>query len=324
MTVNEKLYARLRFKLELLERNAQSFQDLFTKVMTAHCSSFEPVKPYGNMGDRKNDGFNPDTGTYYQVYAPEDPSTNKLQAIQKLHKDFEGLFKNWNHITPINTFYFAVNDKFVGMGPFLHEELKKIEGNYPTVKCKPFYAHHLMEVFMSLPEEHIYSLIGNIPDPTEIEPFESHVMNDVVRYLLGNFTQTNTTPPPKDPDFDLKLRFNKLSEHPATCLKFAGYQYGDLRDFFATSVDVKEKLKEIFNGLYKKALSDLPDTEDRNDLVFYYILNKAHPKASERKDIYNAVLVLMSYYFSACDIFEDPRKPIQGTFDFLKSYAPSN
>ena len=46
---------------------------------------------------------------------------------------------------------------------------------------------------------------------------------------------------------------------------------------------------------------------DDSDTIFYYILNEANP-FPEKKLPQDAVIVLMSYYFEACDIFEPPTK----------------
>jgi hypothetical protein len=60
----------------------------------------------------------------------------------------------------------------------------------------------------------------------------------------------------------------------------------------------------IFNGLYNEALSIIPDSEDRNDKVFFYIYEKSYPKHSVAIDA--AIFTLMAYYFEYCDIFEAP------------------
>ncbi|MCT7023062.1 hypothetical protein M1743_23715, partial [Salmonella enterica subsp. enterica serovar Saintpaul] len=73
---------------------------------------FQQVKPYGNIGDRKNDGFIKGQGVYYQVYAPEDASNNVLAAVNKIKDDFEGLRDYWHDICPIKKYYFVLNDKY--------------------------------------------------------------------------------------------------------------------------------------------------------------------------------------------------------------------
>lgn len=73
MDENEKYIARLIFQNRIYESNGQKYEDIFSKVMTYSNPNFNSVKPQGQFGDRKNDGFDRTTGVYYQVYAPEDP-----------------------------------------------------------------------------------------------------------------------------------------------------------------------------------------------------------------------------------------------------------
>ncbi|EAM4782516.1 hypothetical protein C8470_23630, partial [Salmonella enterica] len=66
--------ARNMFHLQVYESDGVRFEDLFSKIMYYKSPDFQQVKPYGNIGDRKNDGFIKGQGVYYQVYAPEDAS----------------------------------------------------------------------------------------------------------------------------------------------------------------------------------------------------------------------------------------------------------
>src|SRR5271156_3689532 len=101
-TTDRKLMARLVFKLRGHEAKGMVFQRLFEKVMQyRYPNDFVPIKPYGNVGDRKNDGYSPSTGTYFQVFAPEDATSARsiTTAADKLNEDFEGLVGYWNHTT---------------------------------------------------------------------------------------------------------------------------------------------------------------------------------------------------------------------------------
>ncbi|EAN0390318.1 TPA: hypothetical protein ACLGL7_004708, partial [Salmonella enterica] len=61
--------ARNMFHLQVYESDGVRFEDLFSKIMYYKSPDFQQVKPYGNIGDRKNDGFIKGQGVYYQVYA---------------------------------------------------------------------------------------------------------------------------------------------------------------------------------------------------------------------------------------------------------------
>ena len=87
MDENEMFYALKEFKLKRLQLKGNSFEDFFVNIMKYHCNEFESVKPWGALGDRKNDGFIKSKGIYYQVYAPEDLPSREGSAIVKLIED---------------------------------------------------------------------------------------------------------------------------------------------------------------------------------------------------------------------------------------------
>lgn len=91
MDTNKKHYARVMFKLKVYDSDSSAFEDLFCRVMELSSLSFNKVKPQGPYGDKKNDGFDTSTKTFYQVYAPENLPSNEENAIKKLNEDFKGL-----------------------------------------------------------------------------------------------------------------------------------------------------------------------------------------------------------------------------------------
>ena len=59
MNSQEKALARNNFKLKIHEANGQVFEDIFTAIMNYIDTDFQSIKPWGNIGDRKNDGYIP-------------------------------------------------------------------------------------------------------------------------------------------------------------------------------------------------------------------------------------------------------------------------
>ncbi len=159
-----KHYAREMFKSKVCTSDGQAFEDLFIKVMQLANPNFRPVKPQGRIGDKKNDGFDKETGTYYQVYAPENLSINIAKAISKLEDGFKGLYDYWQKISPIKHYYFVINDKYKGAYPDIEKSLADLEKEYTSVKCKPFLAKDLQTEFLKLKIEEIQEIIGLVPE----------------------------------------------------------------------------------------------------------------------------------------------------------------
>ncbi len=112
MNVQEKALARTFFKLKIHEANGQAFEELFTAIMNYSEVDFRSIKPWGNIGDRKNDGYIKSKGIFFQVFSPEEISKSYLKIVKKLNDDFTGLQAQWS---PINEFYFVINDKYHGV-----------------------------------------------------------------------------------------------------------------------------------------------------------------------------------------------------------------
>jgi hypothetical protein len=280
LTREEQFYARKIFQLEVHKRSGQAFEDFFTRIMQISNIDFLPVAPQGSIGDRKNDGFVKVDGRYYQVYAPQDPTIKEGQAIKKLEKDFEGLYSFWNmKVTPIKEFYFVLNDKYRGAYPTLYPEFTKIEKEHPGVKCSPFLAQHLEDLFMSLPVAAIEDLLGPIIVPENIELFDAFIMNEVIKHLLAARPGKGAETIPENPAFEDKILFNSLSLQMAAYLRFGSFQEGELKNYFkVNSTFAKTDIRNTFNTLYQEAVNDLPDTPDKGDLIFFSILDKAHPQ----------------------------------------------
>jgi len=62
LSTDDLYIARRLFQLEIYKRNGQDYENLFSKVMRLHNPEFIQIKPQGQYGDRKNDGFIKSTG----------------------------------------------------------------------------------------------------------------------------------------------------------------------------------------------------------------------------------------------------------------------
>ncbi len=304
MNRDEKYLARIIFKGKLLQADGQTFQDLFVEVMTKAHKDFHPIKPHGNKGDRKNDGFIKDTGTYYQCYAPEQLTCDQIKA--KLKDTFEPLVNGWKQVAPVQAFNLVLNDRFKGCYPEIEDALADLERKHSGIKCKPFLCKDLEDVFLSLSEDNVVAQIGLIPNPNNIQSIEFSVLEEVIGYLVENCKKQTNDERLVKPDFERKLTFNGLSPQVAALLRNANYQVGTLEEYFdGSSSFVQQDVRDCFVNIYNEASSLLGNgSETQGDLVFAFSLSRAMPKQSQ--EIRDSVLVLMSFYFEVCDIFETP------------------
>ncbi|MEZ3433443.1 MAG: hypothetical protein K1W34_02220 [Lachnospiraceae bacterium] len=306
LRAEDKFIAKVLFKVKVLQFKGQAFEDFFVSIMTKANTDFQAVKAYGNIGDRKNDGFIPTTGTYYQAFSPEDITINKTinEAVKKLEDDFKGLYENWNNTCKIKQYYFVINDRYQGLPPPIIQEAEELNKEYADIKIELFTAKDLEKVFGQLDEEEIFDVVGFIPDvSTGMIEFEA--LNEVVNYLLNIELPEGGTDKLIVPDFDEKILFNGLSDLVGAKLTTGSYQEGILQKYFNENPGIKELLQKKFHSLYLLSCEEIPDREENSaDCRYYYILENASPKRTVA--IYACVEVLMAYYFSSCDIFEEP------------------
>ncbi len=202
MTTDEMYIFRLMFQNKIYSSDGGTFQDLFVSVMCLVDSNFNPIKPHGNIGDRKNDGFNKTKGIYYQVYAPEDSKITHNVAIDKCKTDFAGLKLYWDKISPIKHFYFVLNDKYKGAYPELHEVLSELGSKNPTINFDPFLSKDLENNFLNLSKDNIIKVVGISPRLDQIEQIDYSAMTQVVDYLLKGMIPHTSQENYIAPDFE--------------------------------------------------------------------------------------------------------------------------
>ncbi len=316
MNAREKSLARIIFQNKILKKDGQEFENFFVSIMSYAYADFKPIKPQGTIGDRKNDGYIPSIGAYYQVYSPEKPSKNSSisKAIQKAKEDFDGLYQYWSQISDPEEYYFVINDKYKGSYPEVEKVMSEIKGKYMLNKSEVFLAKNLEDVCFSLLEDSQLNIaIGFIPPVDEIKLIDFHTLSEIIGYIikyLQPIDVVNWIPP----EFDGKITYNNLGDLTRSVLNNAYHQCGILEDYFDNSSDfTRQEVRDRISKAYADAMNEFDniDIEQKSDHVFMRIVESLTPsnvKDNLRKQIQDAVFVLMAYYFSSCDIFESPIK----------------
>lgn len=309
MKKEDKYIARELFKAKVLQLEGQAFEDFFVLIMKRVNPQFQSVRAYGNIGDQKNDGFDSTTGTYYQVFAPDNIAKKQTiqEAVKKLENDFSKLYEYWNNYSEIKKFYFVINDKYKGVPPLIIKKVGELNKNplYEKIEINTFKLDDLQRVFEKLDEDSMLEVIGYISE-VSLGMVEYSALNEVVEYLLNTDLPEDYNEKLVVPDFDEKIQFNNLSETARIRLVEGSYQEGTLEKYFNANPGIREILQKKFHALYIDACKKISaSAENYSDYRFYHILNEAAPKKTI--SINACVLVLMSYYFSSCDIFEEPQ-----------------
>jgi hypothetical protein len=317
MDPTSKLVARKMFKLRVHEAKGFAFQRLFELVMGYRYTDFVPVRPYGNAGDRKNDGYIPSEGRYFQVFAPENPASRntEVSAAQKAVDDFEGLKAFWDKSTPIRDFRFVFNDEYRGSPPPLEKALSKIRGEH-KIEAGVFLAKDLEAEALSLAQDQLMDVIGTtIPDIGLLHDVSFGVLREVINHVLEQQVPLKPEAALRAPDFTDKINFNGLTSVVAALLTVGSYQNDAVKDYFSkNSTFARQEVRDRLNSMYitsrQKFSSLSAATAEIGDLTFFDLLEQVTPPTKKlprmQKAVQEAAIVVMAYYFEACDIFEDP------------------
>ncbi|WP_269242734.1 ABC-three component system protein [Flavobacterium limnophilum] len=311
--MSQKYYSKLRFSLNAIKSEGQKYEDLFNDVMIASRTGFRRVKAYGNIGDRKNDGFVPATGVYFQVFAPEDINNERtvVSAVSKLEEDFTKLLEHWNEFTPIKEFYFVLNDKQKGSPPPVEQKMAKLCKLHPDISFGTYTMDDLISEFMELDIEKQESIIGFIPSPNKLQTISVSALSTTIEHLIS---LKEVKDKPND-NFDLeefnnKIVFNFLDNRIAQILEKAETQTYIIDEYFTRNQNKRlgEIIRNSLNYIYETEKEKYGGvvTVLNSAIIFYNILDIC---AVEKGDeAINSSLVLMSFFFTSCDIFEKPTK----------------
>jgi hypothetical protein len=301
MDTAERTMARMLFMSKIRSLDGMAFQDLVSQILGYADTDFCPIKPWGNIGDRKNDGCVPSKGIYYQVYAPEDSDKSYMQTIDKVERDFTGLLK---HYTPsaIKTYYFVVNDKYKGVHPDISLVMERIKQDNGLEEAKILCAKDLENIIFKLADDEILTIVGQVPDPSKIRRLDYSILSEIIGHIMAQPLQQSDASSLIVPDWDEKILFNGLSRKIAELLNSGMIHVGTLDAYLKNNGDyaaeeLRDHLHEVYYDESKKATGDE---------LFYAILSRLSPR--QQLMFQNTVLVIMAKYFETCDIFKEPGK----------------
>lgn len=297
MNSDEKTLARIMFKNKINSADGNAFEDLFTAIMNYAEPDFQQIKPWGSIGDRKNDGYIASKGIYFQVFAPEDIRKSYSEVVAKLVRDYIGLKNQWRGI---KEFYFVVNDKFKGVGPDSEKAIRKMKDEYDLSRAAFWTAKEIENILFTLDDDKIQTIVSFLPDIEKMSILKYDVLNEVVGHIMQLPIQKIPDGPFIAPDWDKKITFNGLSSLTARYLESAYFQVGDLEEYLKDNGDfLAQELKDRIAKLYVSEKNEMS-----GDDLFMQILSKISPK--DMRMYKDAALVIMAKYFEVCDIFEEP------------------
>ena len=290
-------YYELRFETAFLRAKGNEFQTFFERLMgLAYKADFMACRPWGKMGDRKNDGFLKSERRLCQVYAPNEMSAN--EATTKIKEDFEGAKDHWQKHFDKWSFVHNATD---GLPPHVQEALLDFENDNPGIKLDPWGLEELRLIFRRLSPEDLASWFGPpLNDETKTRlGFKD--LQVVLESLADKAALTEGTVRDVPPG---KIEANDLSEAVATALKNGMTKAPLVSTFFDTWHD--ETLGGRLAASFRKEYERLRGTMHPNQ-IFSELQAWAGGDRVGTVEHQLAVWTILAYYFERCDILEEPR-----------------
>ena len=295
----QQAYYELQFENSFLRAKGDAFQDLFERLMSlAYKADFMAYRPWGNRGDRKNDGFLKSERRLFQVYAPNE--INEAKAIAKIQKDFEGAKVHWGEHFDKWVFTHNAVD---GLPPHVQKVLLDFEKENPGIALEPWGLEELRVIFRRLTLEDMQSWFGCAAPTAETKTKLGFQDLQVVLETLAD-----RSAPPDQPVKEVprgKIEANALSESVATLLREGMVKAPLVTAFFDQWHDATlgERIAKSFRAKYESLRVDHAPNQ-----IFAELQTWAGGADRGTPEHELAVLTVMAYYFERCDIFEEPRR----------------
>lgn len=287
-----RAFRELQFKVGYLEKKGNEFQDWFATIMEKRFpGDFIRVRPWGNEGDRKNDGYVRSKRWLFQVYAPNQMSA--AAALVKIDEDYNGALPHWEEF--FDTWIFMHNSK-QGLGPEVTAKLLELDAAGPPAVL-PWGFEELRRIVFELAPAELASLFGPALQRRDMVNLELDSLSPVLDQVaaMEPSSEPDLRPPPAD-----KIDRNMLSQDVAILLK-AGMSRVDLvRKYFKLQPAKRDEIAESFRRRYDKVRRDGLSADE----IFADLQRHAAGDGVPSPARQGAVLAVLAFLFEECDIFE--------------------
>jgi hypothetical protein len=289
-----RAHYELTFKVcFFIDKKGEAFQDFFSSVMEKrYPADFIRVRPWGKLGDYKNDGYLKSRRTLFQTYAPNEMIAHV--CVAKIDEDFTEALPYWKE--HFSTWVFVHNSRD-GLGPTVTTKLLELGKAHAPLAVTQWGYEELRQEAMALADNELASLLGPAPSRQGLLDLGlkdlAPVLDHIARFPAAS--DPDLRPVPAD-----KLERNLLSDSVATLLKAGMGRVDVVRKYFKALPMSQDQIAESFKSKYR-ALREAGDSPDE---VFAGLHRFASGPGLPSPARLSAVLAVLAFFFEECDIFE--------------------
>ena len=284
----------LRFEVEFLKADGDAFQDLFATLMeAAFPGDFVRTRTWGNVGDRKNDGWRQSTSNLFQCYGPYD--LGSTTTVAKMEEDFEGAIGEWDDMK-VWTF---VHNSMRGLPPDPLKKALELNARHDAVAVTIWGFPELLLVVREISQPELRRIFGAVPRRAEVADARFDELLPVLEQVASGMSQisvTLTIPPAN------KIERNDLSAHVARLLRVGTEGSEQVEAALRESPDATlgDRVASAFGARYR----ELRDEGDRRPDEIFFALQEFAGWGDADASRQGAILAVLAYLFERCDIFE--------------------
>lgn len=300
MDALQRSWYRLQLRLLFHERRGEAFQDFFADVMARkHRGDFLRSRPWGNEGDRKNDGYLRSSRTMFQVYAPDEFTAAK--TVAKIREDFAGALKHWD--THLDEWVFVHNGR--GLGPqvtkALLDEFDALRSRHPSRRVSTWGYEEIEPIVMSLSDDDLAELLGRVGSLEELSRIGYEEIQPILS-RLAEFSPAGVGTVRREVP-EKKLEFNGLSDDAQHLIRMSMRRVDEVERYLRESH--RPTLGDEVAAAYNARYLSLRDAGQGADEIFQALLEFTNGpvRRSVRQEM--AALTVLAHFFASCDIFED-------------------
>lgn len=295
-------YYEVLFRLRYVQSRGDNFQDFFSTIMEMrYPGDFIRVRPWGRLGDRKNDGYLPSRRQLFQCYAPREMDLARCKV--KVKEDFAEALPYWKE--HFDRWYFAHND-IEGLAADVLKLLLELSAAHAPVSASPWGYNELRQEFKQISFADMMTLLGPAPGRGDVVELR---LEDVKRLLEHIALQpepltADVRPVPAD-----KLEYNQLSQASGTLLKAGMSRSGIVKNYLRGIADQTrfDRTAAAFRLKYQQLKSQGVPPDDIFTGLQMFVSGESVATPSHQA----ATLAILAFFFEACEIFERPPEPVE-------------
>ncbi len=291
-------YYEMKFRLVYGESTGDSFQNLFSTIMEMrYPGDFVRVRPWGSVGDRKNDGYLRSQRKLFQCFAPREMKPLP-KWLNKINEDFTGALPYWKQY--FDEWIFTHND-VNGLPADVLKLLLDLSAQHTPFVAAHWGYNELLSEFKALPPTDVATLLGPAPGFEDIVEVR---VEDVMRLLDHIALQPEPMTADVRPVPAAKLQHNQLSEAAAMLLR-AGMTRAEIVKKYLRGLSDQTRYDRVA-AAFRLRYQQLRDEGRPPDDIFTglqkFIAGDSVPSPSHQA----AALAILAFFFEACEIFERP------------------